>query len=130
MLDAIEQNQPVASLLLDPTLYSFIFFKYKCTLVDGREPSALTSTLKTRAKYAVTHGDTLALYLTSDQTLQAAFHPTGFLPQTMVKSELTYELLEIYKRDVHEIVTCNHDFKFVVIVQANEPPVWAHEFIS
>jgi hypothetical protein len=130
MLLAIGENQPVATLILDPSLNSLTFFKYKGTLVDGREPIFPTRTMRVAAKHAITRGDTLAIFVKSDQTLQGFFSPTELLPETLVKTELTYEVLSIYKETPDDFITCDSEFKFVVIVQTEEVPAWANEFID
>lgn len=131
MLTAVEEHQPVATLILDPSLNSLTFYKYKGTLVDGREPTALAHHSTGRAaKYAIKSGDTLAIFLPEGSTLQEIFDPSTFLPQTLVKSELTHELLSIYKDDPDDVVVCDREFRFVVIVRSDEAPAWAQEFIE
>jgi hypothetical protein len=130
MLDVVAANQPVATLILDPSLNSVAFYSYKGTLVDGRDPLSSIRTMRVAAKHAITRGDTLAIFVKSDQTLQGFFNPAELLPETLVKNELTSEVLSIYKETPDELVTCNTEFKFVVIVQTAEVPAWAHEFID
>eukprot|EP00359_Climacostomum_virens_P003923 CAMPEP_0204901980 /NCGR_PEP_ID=MMETSP1397-20131031/3400_1 /ASSEMBLY_ACC=CAM_ASM_000891 /TAXON_ID=49980 /ORGANISM="Climacostomum Climacostomum virens, Strain Stock W-24" /LENGTH=141 /DNA_ID=CAMNT_0052070419 /DNA_START=84 /DNA_END=509 /DNA_ORIENTATION=+ len=131
MLNAVEANQPIATLILDTSMNSLTFYKYKGTLLDGRDSAFLTpSALARSAKYAIKHGDTLAIFLPLDVTLQSLFEPRHFLPQTLVKTELTDGVLSIYQEGPDDNMSLDRDFKFVIIVRSDEIPDWAHEFIG
>jgi hypothetical protein len=129
--EAISQNQPVATLLLDPSGNSLVFFRYNGALIDGQEALSMTpASIKPKAKFAITTGDSLAIFLTPAQSLQQLFERSSFPPQILVKTELTRDVLSIYKDSPGEILINRADFRLTIIVRSPDVPAWANELID
>jgi hypothetical protein len=131
VLGAIANNQPTATLLLDPNGKSIPYFRYSATFVDGRKSLSLShAEVKIKAKYAISQGDTLALLLTRSQTVHEAFESAALPPQALVTTELDLEVVSMFKQDDRDAMTISPAFKLVIILLEEEVPVWAAPLIE
>lgn len=133
ILSALEANFPVATLLLDPSGRAGTFFKYKGATISAdiaseRQPTFVWK----RSRHAITGGATLVFLLSHEHSIQSYFDANSFLPQTLVATELTDDLLQLYvdPECPGEYIRVDPSFKLVVQVRSDVVPEWAHELID
>jgi hypothetical protein len=132
MLSAIDENQPIATLLLDTSGNSETFFKYKGCLHLVYDPYENTpERLREKVKHSLTRGDTLVLSCGAGSDILNLFNPNVFPEECLNKSEITLEFLDRFKDSPNEHPPYGVDtFKMVVIVEAQEVPAWAQNLIA
>mmetsp|Transcript_1536 Transcript_1536/g.3279 ORF Transcript_1536/g.3279 Transcript_1536/m.3279 type:complete len:156 (-) Transcript_1536:558-1025(-) len=130
---ALNQNYPVATLILDPSGRAGIFFKYKGVCLNSNsEADRADSHVWERVKFAITGGSTLVFLLSEEHSLQSFFNERTFLPETLVVTELTEEKLSIYNdsSESFEYIRVNEAFRVVAYVRSGTVPSWAVELIA
>lgn len=132
MLGAIDENQPIATLLLDMSGNCETFFKYKgCLHIVYDLYENTPENLRRKVKHSLTSGDKLALSCGDATDILGLFNPNVFPEECLNKSEINLEFLNRFKDSHNEHLPYGVDsFQMVVIVRSREVPAWAQDLVA
>ena len=127
---AVDSNSPSSTLLIDPSLNSVVFYKYKGTLVERDTLDFNDSTLRSRIKHSLTRGSTLALKLSSQDDISQFLHRDAINPDLFNRSRISKDYLDSLSSGRDDYVLLDPNFRLVVIIAEENVPQCLQRFVD
>lgn len=130
LLAAVEENLPAGTLVLDTTGNASVFFKYKGTLVERDSLDFNLGTLRSRIKYSVSRGSTLAIKIHHEDDISEFLVYEGINPDIMNRNKITQQYLDTLSSGRDDPVLLDKDYRFTIVINGTTYPQYLQKYID
>lgn len=130
LVDEVDANVPKGTIVLDPLGNSIVFYKYKGTLVERDTLDWNQATLRSRAKYSLNRGSTLALKINEEDDIDEYLVRGTLDPEIINRSKVNYDILDTYSSGRDDMIVMQDEYRFVILVKGDKVPRCLEKYIS
>ena len=127
---AVDANLPAGTLVLDTTGNVSVFYKYKGTLVERDTPDFNLSTLRSRIKYSISRGSTLALKINHADNISEFLVTEGINPDIMNRNKISQQYLDSLSSGRDDLVMLDKDYRFTIVINGSSYPQCLQRYID